>query len=86
MSLVRNLTYEKMTWAEMLKDEYGKIAKNNSLSNTNAVDCQKSDTLIGRTDDAVAKEVGFGSRDTYRKAQYIYENADEEMVKLSGLL
>lgn len=66
-----------MTWAELLKEEYSKIAKENSLSNTNALDCQKSDTLIGRVDDTVAKEVGFGSRDTYRKAEYIYQNADD---------
>ena len=83
MSLVRNLTYEKMTWAEMLKDEYSKVA-NERMKKGVADPSQKSDT--GRVDDTVAKEVGFGSRDTYRKAEYIYENADEEMVKLSGLL
>ena len=34
--------------------------------------CQKSDNL--RTDDSVAKKLGFGSRDTYRKEKYIVDN------------
>ena len=68
---------EKMTWAELLKEEYGKIAKENMSEGGQGR--QISDTL--RTDSLVAKEVGLGSRDTYRKAQYIYENADEEMIK-----
>lgn len=69
-----------MEWADKLKEEYGKIAKENSLSNLQNSDSQKSDSL-GRTDDTVAQEVGLGSRDTYRKAEYIYQNADEEMIK-----
>jgi len=34
----------------------------------------------GRTDDKVAKESGFGGRDTYRKAKFIAEHADEEAI------
>ena len=34
--------------------------------------CQNSDNL--RTDDAVAKKLRIGSRDTYRKEKYITEN------------
>ena len=68
---------EKMTWAELLKEEYGKIAKENSLKGIRQEKCDK----IGRVDSLVAKEVGFGSKDTYRQAEYIYQNADEEMIK-----
>ncbi|AOY76892.1 hypothetical protein [Clostridium formicaceticum] len=71
-----------MEWAEKLKEEYSKIAKENSLSNLNN---QKSDVQDfvprGKTDDAVANEVGFGNRETYRQAKFIAENADEEMIK-----
>lgn len=68
---------EKMEWAEKLKDEYEKIAKENMAKGGQGR--QISDTL--RTDDTVAQEVGLGSRDTFRKAEYIYQNADEEMIK-----
>lgn len=75
---------EKMTWAKMLEEEYKKIAKENQLSglNNQISVCQKSDERESfRTDDKVAQEAGFGSRDTYKKAQFISENADEEMIK-----
>ena len=54
-----------------------KLEKSTQFGNTVS---QKSDTPI-RTDDKVALEVGFGSRDTYNKAKYIAENATEEMIK-----
>lgn len=67
---------ETMTWAKMLEDEYKKIAEQRMIAGTPS---QISDK--GRTDDRVAKELGFGSRDTYRKAQFISENADEDMIR-----
>jgi len=41
---------------------------------------QKSDEG-GRSDTIVADKSGFGSRDTLRKAKFISENADEELIK-----
>jgi ParB family chromosome partitioning protein len=35
-----------------------------------------------RTDEIVAKESGFGGKDTYRKAKFILENADDDLIKL----
>lgn len=61
---------EKMAWAEQLKKEYEKIAKENMSKGGEG--SQISDNL--RTDNKVAEEVGLGSRDTYRKAKYIYED------------
>lgn len=70
---------EKMQWAEKLKDEYSKIAKSNQGTRS---DLNISLTLDEglRTDKAVAKDLDMG-KDTYRKAEYIYQNADEEMIK-----
>jgi len=45
---------------------------------------QNSDELDagrGRTDETVARELGFGSRDTYRKAKFIAEHADPEVIR-----
>lgn len=39
---------------------------------------QKSDE--GRADDIAAEQSGFGSRDTFRKAQFIDDNADAETI------
>lgn len=33
-----------------------------------------------RTDKAVAKDLDMG-KDTYRKAEYIYKNADKDLIK-----
>ncbi|WP_454053944.1 hypothetical protein [Clostridium sp. Marseille-Q7071] len=33
-----------------------------------------------RTDESVAKDLDMG-KTTYRKAEYIYKNADEELIK-----
>lgn len=68
---------ERMEWARLLEEEISKKAKENMSDGGQGR--QISDNL--RTDDTVSKEIGLGSRDTYRKAQYIYENADEEMIK-----
>ena len=55
---------------ESLKAEKNRLA--NLKQNT---DSQNSDSR-GRTDDSVAKKLGFGSRDTYRKEKYIADNRD----------
>ena len=70
---------EKMTWAKMLEVEYGKIAKENQ-GNRNDLTSVGNPTNV-RVDTRVAQEVGFGSKDTYRQAKYISENADEETIK-----
>ena len=73
---------EKMKWAEELKNEYSKIAKENIKSTQfGSSDCLTLDTPIGRVDSKIAEELGIGNKDTYRKAQYIYNNADEETIK-----
>jgi ParB family chromosome partitioning protein len=40
-----------------------------------------SEPVKGETRKIVADKSGFGSHDTYNKAKYISENADEEMIK-----
>lgn len=65
---------EKMQWAEQLKDEYSKIAKKNQGGRIRAstpIDSNKQ----------VAKDVGFGNKETYRQAKYIYENGNEDLIK-----
>ncbi|WP_162267602.1 ParB N-terminal domain-containing protein, partial [Clostridium botulinum] len=68
---------EKMQWAEQLKEEYSKIAKENMLKgitldqNLSKVDSNKQ----------VAKDTGFGSKETYRQAKYIYENGNNELIQ-----
>lgn len=68
-----------MKWAEELKNEYGKIAKENMsvggkgspmLATLNKIDSREQ----------VAKDLDM-SHGTLTKAQYIYNNATEEMIK-----
>lgn len=35
----------------------------------------------GRVRDKIAKDLNIGSGETFRKSQYIYNNASEEMIK-----
>lgn len=76
---------EKMQWAEQLKEEYSKIAKENQANSTGGINPQlrqnsaKAEKI--RTDDKVSQDVGLGSRDTYRKAKYIYENGNNELIQ-----
>lgn len=67
-------------WAEQLKEEYSKIAKKNQGNRNDLNISQNSDEGI-RTDDKVSQDVGLGSRDTYRKAKYIYENGNNELIQ-----
>ncbi|MCD3319535.1 ParB N-terminal domain-containing protein [Clostridium botulinum D/C] len=74
---------EKMQWAEQLKDEYSKIAKKNQLSKL------KNQSSFGKilsnekvdSSKQVAKDIGFGNKETYRQAKYIYENGNENLIK-----
>lgn len=69
-----------MQWTEQLKKEYEKIAKENmKATQFGTTVSQKSDEPI-RTDDKVAQDVDMG-KTTYRKAEYIYKNADEDLIK-----
>lgn len=65
---------ERVDWAKRLE----RIEKIKAKERQNLG--QKSDEGR-RTDDTVANNSGFGSRDTYNKAKYISDNADEEMIK-----
>ena len=54
--------------------------RNANLKQNENTECQNSDGR-GRSDDTVAEKTGFGSRDTYRKAKYIDDNADTETIE-----
>ena len=68
---------EKMTWAEELKKEYEKIAKENMREGGKG--CKDLQTL--NTRDKLAQDLEMGSGETYRKAEFIHKNADEEMIR-----
>lgn len=70
---------ERMEWAKLLENEISKKAKENQGKRSDLTSVESKTNV--RTDGLVAKEVGLGGKDTYRKAKYIYENADEEMIK-----
>lgn len=76
---------EKIRWAELLEAEHKKTAQENSMANLKRGNEDNSPSVrnltVGRIDDYVAKAVGFGSRDTLHKAEYIWENASPEMIK-----
>lgn len=72
---------EKMKWAEELKKEYSKIAKENQKSTqfgNGGVNVDTSDK--GRVRDKIADDLDI-STGTLAKAQYIYNNAPEELIK-----
>lgn len=65
---------ERIDYARRLERIESLKAKKNSLANLKQnIDRQKSDSR-GRTDDFIAKKLGIGSRDTYRKEKYIIAN------------
>lgn len=75
---------EKMEWAEKLKEEYGKIAKQNQLSRLNNQNTSSDKILPNDKIDSnkqVAEDVGFGNKETYRQAKYIYHNADDDTIQ-----
>lgn len=71
-----------MQWAEQLKEEYSKIAKENQLSglkNQNIVSTTLDERQF-RTDKSVANDLDMG-KTTYRKAKYIYENGNNNLIQ-----
>lgn len=66
-----------MKWAEELKKEYSKIAKENMSEGGKG--CKNLHTL--NTRDKIAKDLDIGSGETYRKAEFIHKNGNEELIK-----
>lgn len=69
---------EKMKWAEELKKEYSKIAKENMSEGGKGSSTLTSLDKID-TREQVAKDLDIGSGETYRKAEFIHKNGDEEL-------
>lgn len=78
----KEFTYsERMLWAERLKEELTKVAEANSAANGFGDTSVNNFTLVGRVNDQVAKDVGLGSGRNLSKAEYIKDNADEDMIR-----
>ncbi|AUN22539.1 hypothetical protein RSJ21_13700 [Clostridium botulinum] len=70
-----------MQWAEQLKEEYSKIAKENQRCGQGGVLLSTTlDEANIRTDESVANDLDMG-KTTYRKAKYIYENGNNELIQ-----
>ncbi|MGU3440004.1 chromosome partitioning protein ParB [Bacillus cereus] len=67
---------ERMAWAREL--ERVESAKARERMSEGGKGRQNSVNL--RTDDKVSNDIGLGSRDTYRKAKFIAENAEPETI------
>nr|DAV95506.1 MAG TPA: hypothetical protein [Caudoviricetes sp.] len=65
-----------MQWAEQLREEYSKIAKENQRKGRCGTKVDKS----FQTRDNIAKDLDM-STGSLSKAQYIWNNADEEIIK-----
>jgi len=65
---------EKMDWAEKL-ERVERIKAEKRMKNPT-----QNFAEGGETREKVADRAGFGNRETYRKAKYIIENADEELI------
>lgn len=70
---------ERMELAEKIEDVEKEKAKQRQGTRTDLT----SDTNVSkvRTDEEVAEKTGLGSREKLRKAKFITENADEELIK-----
>ncbi len=68
-----------MQWAKQLKDEYSKITKKNMAKGGKGIKVDKSGSTLD-SNKQVAKDVGFKSKENYRKANYIYENGNRRVV------
>ena len=64
---------EKMKWAELLKNEYRKVADANQR-------CGKILPEVRRVRDKLASDVGFGNGETFRQAEYVMRHADPWMI------
>lgn len=67
---------EKMQWAEQLREEYSKIAKENMRKGRCGIKVDES----FQTRDKIVKDLDM-SAGSFSKAQYIWNNADEEIIK-----
>lgn len=67
---------ERMEWAKRL-EEIEKI----KARERQEMGVRLNSDEGGRTDESVAEASGFGGKDTYRKAKFVAENADEETIK-----
>ncbi|ACO84407.1 hypothetical protein CJF16_04280 [Clostridium botulinum] len=67
-----------MQWAEQLKEEYSKIAKEKMLKGIKDPSTTLDEGM--RTDESVANDLDMG-KTTYRKAKYIYENGNNELIQ-----
>lgn len=72
---------ERRMWVDRLREEYQRIAEANSAANGFGDTSVAHATLVGRVDDKVADETGFGSARTLHKSDYIAEHANEEMIR-----
>ncbi|MDW0112183.1 hypothetical protein QT711_03230 [Sporosarcina saromensis] len=73
---------EKVDWAKRLErieriKAKGRQGNRTDLNSSNIVE----NSPQSKTRDAVAEKSGFGSSDTYRKAKFIDENADEDTIQ-----
>lgn len=69
-----------MKWAEELKKEYSKIAKENQGMRSDLVQTL-APSETGKVRDKIAKDLDIGSGETYRKAEFIHKNGDEELIQ-----
>ncbi|NFA60856.1 hypothetical protein K8O96_03240 [Clostridium sporogenes] len=71
-------------WAEQLKEEYSKIAKENQATSTGGKKPQLSLTLDEAekidSNKQVANDLDMGTT-TYKKAKYIYEDGNNELIQ-----
>ncbi|MDW4340978.1 ParB N-terminal domain-containing protein [Staphylococcus saprophyticus] len=82
----KEFTYsEKMDYAKQLERIEAKKArdrKHANLKNSKPLDKAQGPTREkGETREIVGKASGFGSGRTYARAKYVYENADDEIIK-----
>lgn len=68
-----------MKWAEELKKEYSKIAEKNMKGGKPLVNIDGGLNNKIDTREQVAKDLDMGSGETYRKAEFIHKNGDEEL-------
>jgi ParB family chromosome partitioning protein len=70
---------ERVEWAKRLEQIERVKAKENQGTRTDLT----SGLIKSNVDsnEIVAKESGFGSKDTYRKAKFILDNADDDLIK-----
>ena len=76
---------EKMAYAKLLHEKYDAEAKIRQLAGLKRGEENGDSPLVacetnGRSGDAIAEEVGLGSRSTLAKAEYVSDHATPEMI------